>query len=280
MSAEGVREQTGRVDFCTGPSAAPAEHGGWRKGCREAHRAPCPSGCGSDGASGAAVWGHMAPWGLPPPAPHLPSPPSRGMEHAGQGRLQPAHQAQPSPEQLSMSLPPCHPPQLQAAHGQAACTDISRFRRESSIPRWKGQLGPLSRALPSLQRRPVSPPPTTPRPSAWRAQHTGQCFPPSLEKQDQKRKRESRAGQGRWGVSLPLAGMSGRTLSLGLSQPERRPSPAGRFLCVCVCVCVRAHARERVLLKHQAEHTLLACSRRTCTPALPAGRQAHIRGSG
>ena len=222
----------------------------------------------------------MAPWGLPPPAPHLPSPPSRGMEHAGQGRLQPAHQAQPSPEQLSTSLPPCHLPQLRAAHGQAACTDISRFGRELSIPRWKGQLGPLSRALPSLQRRPVSPPPATPRPSAWRAQHTGQCFPPSLEKQDQKRKQESRAGQGRRGVSLPLAGMSGRTLSLGLSQPERRPSPAGRFLCVCVCVCVCAHTHARVLLKHQAEHTLLACSRRTCTPALPAGRQAHIRGSG
>ena len=51
-------------------------------------------------------------------------------------------------------------------------------------------------------------------------------------------RKQDRAGGG---VSLPLAGMLGRTLSLGLSQPEHRPSPAERFLCVCVCVCARAH---------------------------------------
>ena len=164
MPTEGVREQTGRVDFCTGPSAAPAERGGWRKGCREAPRAPCPSGYGSDGASGAAVWGHMAPRGLPPPAPHLPSPPSRGMEHAGQGRLQPTHQAQPSPEQLSTSLTPRHPPQLWAAHRQAAWTDTSRFGHESSTPRWKGQLGPLSRPSPSSKEGLSLHPPPHPDP--------------------------------------------------------------------------------------------------------------------
>ena len=155
--------------------------------------------------------------------------------------------------------------------GKQPARITSRFGCESSTPRWKGQLGPLSRALPSLQGRPVSPPPATPRPSAWRAQHAGQCFPASLEKQDRKRKRESRIGQA-GGVSLPLAGMLGRTLSLGLSQPEHRPSPAGRFLCVCVCVCVCARAHVCFSNTKLSIHCLLAAEGPVHHPCRQAAR--------
>ena len=80
----------------------------------------------------------------------------------------------------------------------------------------------------------------------------------------------------------PLASVSGRTLSLGLSQRSAGPVPLGAyFVCVCVCVCTRACFSNTKLSTHRL-HACLRQKDREMAAHQPRRQalQAHVQGGG